>query len=120
MAQYNLGKISKPEETKKLVLDLANKSSLSIDLHTTAGAYWTDGKDVEFAKPFPVDPILVTGAGDVWDSANTVGYLAMLDPKDRLTFANAAAALYIERSDGIPPIMNEALNLVRNSRMIRT
>ncbi|MDE1828855.1 MAG: carbohydrate kinase family protein [Thaumarchaeota archaeon] len=113
LAQYSLGKISEPEETKKLVLDLAKKSSLSIDLHTAAGAYWTDGKEVEFVKSFPVDPMLVTGAGDAWDAANIIGYLAKLEPKERLTFANAASALYIANQDGTPPTMEEALNLAR-------
>ncbi len=114
LAQHGLGKISGTEETKKLVMELARKSSISIDLHTADGSYWTDGKEVKFAKSFPVDPVLVTGAGDVWDSANIVGYLAKLDSTERLLFANAAAALYITSKDGIPPTMDEALSLARN------
>ena len=114
LAQHGLGKISGTEETKKLVMELARKSSLSIDLHTSNGSYWTDGKEVKFAKSFPADPILVTGAGDVWDAANIVGYLAKLDSSERLVFANAAAALYITNKEGIPPTMDEALSLARN------
>ena len=114
LAQYGLGKISGPEKTKSLLAELARKSSISIDLHTVGGAYWTDGKEVEFAKAFPVEPMLVTGAGDVWDAANIVGYLAKLDPKERLTFANAAAGLYIANPDGVPPTMDEALYLARS------
>jgi ribokinase len=114
LAQHGLGKISSPEETTKLVTELAKKSSISIDLHTTAGSYWTDGNEVEFTKSFSVNPILVTGAGDVWDAANIVGYLVKLDPSERLLFANAAATLYITSKDGTPPAMDEVLSLVRN------
>ena len=114
LAQYRLGKISGTGETKKLVTELARKSSVSIDLHTAAGSYWTDGKEVEFAKSFPVKPMLVTGAGDVWDAANVIGYMAGLDPGERLVFANAAAALYVSNPGGIPPTMDEALFLAKN------
>ncbi|MGI0046949.1 MAG: carbohydrate kinase family protein [Nitrosotalea sp.] len=112
LKQYGLGTVSEVEETKKLVLELAKKSSISIDLHTASGSYWTNGKEIEFASSFPVEPILVTGAGDVWDAANIIGYLAKLDSHDRLLFANAAAALYIKNPDGIPPTLTDVLRLV--------
>ena len=50
----------------------------------------------------------------MWDAANIVGYLAKLDPKERLTFANAAAGLYLANPDGVPPTMDEALYLARS------
>ncbi|MDE1766302.1 MAG: carbohydrate kinase family protein [Thaumarchaeota archaeon] len=113
LAQYQLGKISGTSETKNLVMELARKSSVSIDLHTATGSYWTDGKEVEFAESLPAKPILVTGAGDVWDAANVIGYMAGLDSGERLYFANAAAALYISNPRGIPPTMDEALSLAK-------
>ncbi len=113
LAQYGLGKLSGIEETKKLVMELTKKSSITIDLHAVAGSFWSDGKGVEFAKSFPVKPILVTGAGDVWDAANAVGYMAGLEPRERLLFANAASALYIANPKGIPPTMDETLSLAR-------
>ncbi len=113
LAQYGLGKLSGIEESKKLVMELAAKSSIPIDLHAIAGSFWSDGKDVSFAKSFPVTPILVTGAGDVWDAANAIGYLSDLEPDERLLFANAAAALYIANPKGIPPTMDETIFLVR-------
>ncbi|TLX69861.1 MAG: carbohydrate kinase family protein, partial [Thaumarchaeota archaeon] len=54
----------------------------------------------------------VTGAGDVWDAANILGYLANLEPRERLLFANATASLYVGNSNGIPPTMREVLSLV--------
>jgi len=90
---------------------LSEKVSVPIDLHTSFGAFWSNGKEVEFAKSFPTVVKFVTGAGDVWDAANILGYLANLESKERLLFANAAASLYVGNADGIPPTMHEALSL---------
>jgi ribokinase len=112
LKQSGLDTISGEKETRKLILELANRSSISIDLHTSTGSYWSNGKEVEFAKSFQVKPKFVTGAGDVWDAANLLGYLANLDPLERLRFANGAAALYVTSSLGIPPTMDEVLSFV--------
>ncbi|MDE1861395.1 MAG: carbohydrate kinase family protein [Thaumarchaeota archaeon] len=112
LSQYGLGRMSGTEESRGLLMELSRNSSVPIDLHTAAGSYWTDGRELEFARSFPVKPCLVTGAGDVWDAANTMGYLAKLDPSERLLFANAAASLYVANPDGIPPTMEESLALV--------
>jgi ribokinase len=113
LKQFELDMISGEEKTKKLVLELAKRTSISIDLHTSIGSYWSDGKEVKFVKSFPVQPKFVTGAGDVWDAANLLGYLANLDPSERLGFANGAASLYLDNSKGIPPTKDEVLSFVR-------
>ena len=113
LKQFELEMISGEEKTKKLVLELAKKTSISIDLHTSIGSYWSDGNEVKFVKSFPVKPKFVTGAGDVWDAANLLGYLANLDPSERLGFANGAASLYVGNSQGIPPTKDEVLSFVR-------
>jgi ribokinase len=105
--------ISGEEKTRKLVLELAKRTSISIDLHTSIGSYWSDGKEVDFIKSFPMQPKFVTGAGDVWDAANLLGYLANLDSSERLGFANGAASLYVDNSQGIPPTKDEVLSFVR-------
>ena len=110
--QFGLEAISGMEETKKLILNLSKKVSVSIDLHVSSGAYWSNGKEVDFAKSFPTEPNFITGAGDVWDAANIVGYLANLDPYERLIFANGASSLYIGNPQGIPPTLNDVLALV--------
>lgn len=114
--QYGLEGISDVEETKKLILNLSKKASVSIDLHISSGAYWSNGKEVYFVKSFSVKPNFVTGAGDVWDAANIVGYLANLDPYERLTFANGAASLYVGNTQGIPPTLDDVLTLVRKKQ----
>lgn len=112
LKQYGLGTISDTEGTKKLVQELANKIPVTIDLHTAAGSYWSNGNEVEFVKSFQVEPVIVTGAGDVWDAANIVGYLANLSIQERLVFANGASALYIKDTQGNPPTLPEVLSFV--------
>ncbi len=112
LKQYDLGHISEQDETKRLISTLSEKISVAIDLHTSFGAFWSNGKEVEFAKPFPTNVKFVTGAGDVWDAANILGYLAGLEPEERLLFANAAASLYVGNPSGIPPTMQDVLSLV--------
>lgn len=111
LKQFDLGSISNEEQTKKLISGLAEKTSISIDLHTSIGSFWSDGKEVEFVKSIPTEIKYVTGAGDVWDAANIMGYLSGLEVEERLVFANVAASLYIGSSDGTPPTMKEVLSV---------
>ena len=112
LKQFDLGMISNEEETKKLVSGLSEKISVTIDLHTSNGAFWSNGKEVEFVKSLPIEVKFVTGAGDVWNAANILGYLADLEVKERLLFANTAASLYVKSSNGMPPTMQETLSFV--------
>ncbi|MDE1813604.1 MAG: carbohydrate kinase family protein [Thaumarchaeota archaeon] len=115
LKQSELDMISGEKETKKLVQELAKRYSIPIDLHTSAGSYWSNGKEVEYAKSFQVQPKFITGAGDVWDAANMLGYLASLGDLERLRFANGAASLYVGNPLGIPPTMDEVLSFVRTN-----
>lgn len=114
LAQFGLEPASE-EKIKNLVLMLAQKAKTTIDLHTSYGACWSNGKEVEFVKSFPAEVRFVTGAGDVWDAANILGYLAGLQVKERLLFANAAASLYVGNADGIPPTMDQVISLIKNT-----
>ena len=120
LSQFGLGRLYGTEETKDLVMELSKKSSVPIDLHGVGGSYWSDGHEVEFVGSFPVKPLLVTGAGDVWDAANAMGYLAELEPSERLLFANAAAAFYVSNPGGMPPSVDDALSLVHRHQKKRT
>jgi ribokinase len=112
LKQYGMNEIAQRDDLPQLVTELSNKISIPVDLHTSWGAYWSNGKEVKFAKSFQINPLFVTGAGDVWDAANVVGYMAKLEPLERLAFANGAAALYVTNSKGTPPTMNEVLSFI--------
>lgn len=113
LAQSGLDIISGEKETMKLVVELSQRYSMPIDLHTAMGSFWSNGKEKESVKSFQVEPKFVTGAGDVWDAANLLGYIVNLESFERLRFANAAASLYVSSPLGIPPTMDEVLSFVK-------
>jgi ribokinase len=105
------------EDVKNAAKQISSRTGINIDLHTRIGAAWSNGKDIEFASAFQVEPKTLTGAGDSWDSANIVGYLSdkngkKLSTKERLTFANGFASLYVSNPKAEPPSMVETLELL--------
>ncbi|MFZ0203705.1 MAG: hypothetical protein WAL46_08435, partial [Nitrososphaeraceae archaeon] len=72
----------------------------------------SNGNEILFVHPINVEPKTLTGAGDSWDAADIVGYLAGLEPKERLLFSNACASLYVRNPYGEPPTMNEVVDLL--------
>ena len=107
-----LGQNYSPDDVRQAAKKLAEKTGISTDLHTRLGAAWSNGKESAFAHTIKVEPKTLTGAGDSWDAADIVGYLAGLDPQERLLFANCCASLYIRSPSGEAPAMNEAFELL--------
>jgi ribokinase len=85
---------------------------LDIDLHTIKGAAWSNGKETDYVNAFKVEPRRATGAGDCWNAADIVGHLAGLDPRERLTFANAYASSYVRNIYAEPPTMKETFEFL--------
>jgi ribokinase len=100
------------DEVKGAAKRIAERVGISTDLHTKIGAAWSNGKDSAFAHTIKVEAKRLTGAGDVWDAAAIVGYLAGLHPQERLLFANCCASLYVRDPNGEPPSMNKVFELV--------
>ena len=94
------------------VKKISEKVGISTDLHSKIGAAWSNGKESSFVHAIKVDARTLTGAGDSWDAADIVGYLAGLDPQERLLFANCCASLYVRDPQGEPPAMSKAFELV--------
>jgi len=105
-----------PDQVKAAARKISESVGITTDLHTRAGSAWSNGKEVEFAHAIKVEPRILTGAGDVWDAADIVGYIAGLDPKERLLFANAASSLFIREPTGEPPAMNKVFELIERVR----
>jgi len=91
---------------------LAEKLSFTVDVHTPLGAATSNGSETVFVQSFDVDVRISTGAGDVWDAADIIGYLCKLNASDRLLFANACAALYISNIDADTPRLSEAVSFI--------
>jgi ribokinase len=107
-----LGSTYGPDDVKKTAAKIAESVGITTDLHTRIGSVWSNGKEAEFVHAVKVEPKILTGAGDVWDAADILGYIAGLDPKERLLFANAAASLYVREPTGEPPAINKVYELI--------
>lgn len=107
-----LGCVYSVEEVKQAAKRISESVGISTDLHTKVGAAWSNGKESTFAHAIKVDAKRLTGAGDTWDAADIIGYLAGLHPQERLLFANCCASLYIRDPNGEPPSMNKAFEMI--------
>ncbi len=82
-------------EIKTMAADISSILGTIIDIHTPIGSCSAANGDVEFVESFPVKPMILTGAGDVWNAINILGLKKELSTINRLNLANAAAASYI-------------------------
>ena len=82
-------------EIKTMAADTSSILGTIIDIHTPIGSCSASDGDVQFVKSFPVKPMILTGAGDVWNAINILGLKKELSTINRLNLANAAAASYI-------------------------
>jgi ribokinase len=104
-------------DVKNAAAKLAGKVGVSIDLHTRIGAAWSNGRETAFANVIKVEPKTLTGAGDSWDAADILGYLAGLDTKERLVFSNAFVSLYIRNPLAEPSSIKDVLELLERIDM---
>ena len=100
------------DEVRDAAKKISEKVGVSTDLHSKIGSAWSNGKESSFVHAIKVEAKTLTGAGDSWDAADIVGYLAGLDPHERLLFANCCASLYVRDPQGEPPVMSKAFELV--------
>lgn len=105
------------QEIKDAALKLSNRIGISIDIHTKLGSAWSNGKDTEVIPAIISEIKTLTGAGDVWDAADIIAYLAGLDPRDRLMFANAASSLYVRSPSGESPNLEEVIEMLDRINM---
>ena len=104
-------------DVKNAAAKLAGKVGVSIDLHTRIGAAWSNGRETAFANVIKVEPKTLTGAGDSWDAADILGYLAGLDTTERLLFSNAYVSLYIRNPLAEPASINDVLEMLERIDM---
>ncbi|MDA4121225.1 MAG: carbohydrate kinase family protein, partial [Thaumarchaeota archaeon] len=97
-------------DLKEVCLDLAAELNVAFDLHGLRESYTSDGSNVVAAKARRTRPRRLTGAGDVWDAASIYGRLHRFGDSQRLNFANAAARLYLQNKDPVPPHLNQVLS----------
>lgn len=117
MESLGLGKLPmnySKEDVGDAAKRLAEELSITVDVHTPLGVATSKGNETVFVQSFDVDVKITTGAGDVWDAADMIGYLCKLDASERLLFANACAALYVSNANGYSPTLKEVLGFISN------
>ena len=83
-----------------------------VDLHTPAfSATFIDGQRERVLCAMST-PLKVTGAGDAWNAGDILAQGIGLDHRERLVFANATAAAYMQRPDLDPCSLDEILERV--------
>jgi ribokinase len=99
-------------DLKNAAKKLASKFRMSVEIHTSKGASWSDGSETSFVSAIKVKARTLTGAGDSWDAANILAHLLELGPTERLLFSNAYSALYVMSSDREPATLNKLLKFM--------
>lgn len=107
-----LGQGFSPHEVRSAAKTLSERLGISVDLHTKSGSAWSNGRESVFVHAVRVEAKTLTGAGDCWDAADLIGYLAGLGPEERLLFANCSASLYVRSETAEPPGMNKIFELL--------
>jgi len=97
-----------------VALRLSAHLNCTIDLHTASGSYSAANGKVTFSRSFKVRPRYLTGAGDVWNAGDILGYLLKLDAGRRLTLANAAASIFLESERAEAPTFSQVQAFLRD------
>jgi ribokinase len=100
-------------DLKNAAKKLASKFRISVEIHTSKGASWSDGSEASFVSAIKVKARTLTGAGDSWDAANILAHLLELKPTERLLFSNAYSALYVMSSDREPATLDKLLRFIK-------
>jgi len=106
------------EDVKNAAVQISSNLGINTDIHTRIGAASSNRKKVDFVPAFEVQAKTLTGAGDSWDSANILCYLARINARERLMFSNAYASLYVRSSQGEHPSKDETLEFLKDFNTI--
>jgi ribokinase len=107
----NLPKSYRPDDILKTSRMLRECLKVAVDVHTPIGSASSTDQGEAWADSFGKASIQVTGAGDVWDAGDIIGYLLHLKAADRLRFANACAYLHLTNENAYLPNLREAATL---------
>ncbi len=94
---------------------VAAETGVQVDLHTPFFSA-TLKDDVVLGQPsFDVQSKILCGAGDAWNAGSIYGFLARLPDMERLTLANAVAALYVSFGTTEHPTTGQVITFLEES-----
>jgi ribokinase len=95
---------------------LSETTNTRVDLHTRKVSISCRSNECLAEPCYKVEQKLITGAGDIWDAADIVGYLLGWEPEKRLKFANATAGFYVSCKEPEPPGLDQVFNFISSKR----
>jgi len=97
--------------------EIHRELGLRVDLHTLTYSA-TFSREGEACVPcFKASPLRTTGAGDAWNAANVYAWDLGLEPRERLAFANAVAAMYISDPKGLHPSRERVIKFLEEEAL---
>jgi ribokinase len=116
LSNHSLSQDYTQEELKVAARLVSEKIYARVDVHTKNLSISCKSSDCTSVPCHRVNQKIVTGAGDVWDSADIIGLLLNWEPELRLRFANAAAGLYVSGENAEPPSTDDVLDFLAGNR----
>jgi len=113
LAGHSMSQDYSETELKKTAAVLSDLCRSRVDIHTVKMSVTSLDRDVVSRKCHVVNQKIITGAGDVWDAADIIGYMTGLDAEDRLYLSNGAAGLFVSRETAEPPTSEEVIRFLR-------
>jgi sugar/nucleoside kinase (ribokinase family) len=94
---------------------LSTKLNCHIDLHTPFFSSSIQDSKTTSVPGFKITEKTLCGAGDAWNAGNVYGLLSNLDSFDRLTLANAVAALYVSSEQATHPSLTNVITFLESN-----
>ncbi len=104
--------VAHPERWLQAAEYISSEVDVQIDLHTHHFAASAKAGESVVVPSFNVVANVVCGAGDAWNAGDICGTILHLDTSERLTLANAVAALYVSSPQAIHPTIKEVLSFL--------
>ncbi len=115
LAGHTLSQDYSIDDLRKTIRVIADLTGERVDIHTHRFSMSCLEKDVSIAQCHKLVQKTITGAGDVWDAADLIGYKTGLEDRERLALANGAAGLFVSRDDAVPPNSSEVIDFIKNN-----
>jgi len=107
--------VETPERWLESAQILSKKMNCQIDLHTPFFSSSIRSSETVSVPSFKITERTLCGAGDAWNAGNIYGLLNNLDSLDRLTIANAVAAIYVSSQDATHPSLNQVISFLESN-----
>ena len=100
-------------DLKNAAKKLASTFRMSVEIHTSKGASWSDGSEGSFVSSIKVKLRRLLAQEIPGMPQNILAHLLELGPTERLLFSNAYSALYVMSSDREPATLNKLLKFIK-------